>query len=84
VSNVLPMLEFVGAKMLRVEEVIGDQLEAEGRVLAEKVVEHVLASFRSRDPTISLDLMALKPIAETEEVATGSVQEAAKIMAAQF
>jgi hypothetical protein len=47
VSNVLPMLESAGAKMLRLEEVIGDQLEAEGCVLAKKVAEHVLTCFLS-------------------------------------
>jgi hypothetical protein len=33
-SQVLPMLDSVGAKILTLEEVIGDQLEAEGSVLA--------------------------------------------------
>jgi hypothetical protein len=69
VSNVLPTLESTGAKMLRLEEVVVDQLEAEGRILAEKVAEHVLTCFRSRDPIISLDPGALWPIVETEEAA---------------
>jgi hypothetical protein len=30
----LPLLDSVGAKMSRLEEVIGDQLEVEGQVLA--------------------------------------------------
>jgi hypothetical protein len=47
VSNVLPVLESAGAKMLRLEEIVGDQLEAEGCVLAEKVAEHVLTCFWS-------------------------------------
>jgi hypothetical protein len=34
VSVTLPLLDSAGAKMLNLEEVIGDQLEAEGRVLA--------------------------------------------------
>jgi hypothetical protein len=34
VSVTLPLLDSTGAKMLNLEEVIGDQLEAEGRVLA--------------------------------------------------
>jgi hypothetical protein len=70
VSNVLPVLESTGAKMLT--------LEAEGRILADKVVEHVLTCFQSRDP------MVLRPVIETEEAAKGSIQEAAKIVAAQF
>jgi hypothetical protein len=78
VSNVLPVLESTGAKMLMLEEAIDDQLEAEGRIPADKVVEHVLTCFQSRDP------MVLRPVIETEEAAKGSIQEAAKIVAAQF
>jgi hypothetical protein len=47
VSTVLPLLDSAGAKMLKLEEVIYDQLEAEGHVLAEKVAEHVLMCFQS-------------------------------------
>jgi hypothetical protein len=38
VSAVLPLLDSTGAKMLKLEEVIGVQLEAEGRTLAEYVL----------------------------------------------
>jgi hypothetical protein len=41
--------------MMRLEEVIGDQIEVEGCILAEKVAEHVLMCFWSRDPIVSLD-----------------------------
>jgi hypothetical protein len=70
--------------MLRLEEVVEDQLEAEGRVLAEKVVEDVLTCFWSWDPIISLDLVELGPVIETEEADRGSIQEATKIVAARF
>jgi hypothetical protein len=73
VSNVLPVLESAGAKMLRLEEVVGDQPEVVGRVLAKKVAEHVLMCFRSWDLIISLDLVALRPVVEIEEVTRGSV-----------
>jgi hypothetical protein len=55
VSTVLPMLESTGAKMQSLEEVAGEQLEAEGRTLVEKVAEHVLTCFLSRDPNMSLE-----------------------------
>jgi hypothetical protein len=45
----LPLLDTAGAKMLKLEEVIGDQLELEGRALSEMVVKHVLTCFHSRD-----------------------------------
>jgi hypothetical protein len=47
VSTVFPMLDSMGAKMLRLEEVIREQLEAEGCVLVENVAEHVLMCFWS-------------------------------------
>jgi hypothetical protein len=59
--------------MLRLEEVIGDQLEAEGRILAGKVVEHVLTCFRDQDLVVSLDPVVLGPVTEIEEAGRGSV-----------
>jgi hypothetical protein len=53
VSTMLPMLDSMGAKMLTLEEVVGELLEGEGHVLAEEVVKHVLTCFGNRDPDIS-------------------------------
>jgi predicted type IV restriction endonuclease len=47
VNIVFPLLASVGLKMLKPDEVIGSQLEAEGRVLAEVVAAHVLMRFWS-------------------------------------
>jgi hypothetical protein len=47
VSATLPLLDSVGAKMLKLEEVIGGQLEVEGRALAKAEAEYVLTCFRS-------------------------------------
>jgi hypothetical protein len=52
---VLLLLDLAGAKISRLEEAFGDQLEAEGRILAQAVVEHVVLCFHSRDPHISLE-----------------------------
>jgi predicted type IV restriction endonuclease len=46
-SVVLPLLGSTGAKILKLEEVIGEQMEAEGRALAEAMAEHVLRCFWS-------------------------------------
>jgi hypothetical protein len=54
VGAVLPLLDSAGVKMSRLEEVVGARLEAEGRVLAQAMVEHMMMCFRSRDPQISL------------------------------
>jgi hypothetical protein len=50
VNITLPLLDSARAKMLRLDEVSGDQLEAEGRALAKVVVEYVLTCFQSWDP----------------------------------
>jgi hypothetical protein len=76
------LLGFIGVKMLKLDEVVCDQLEAEGRVLVEKVAEHMLMCFQSRDPVVSLDPVILRPVARTEDAANSGVQEAAKVVAA--
>jgi hypothetical protein len=83
-SQVLPTLDSAGAKILTLEEVIGDQLEVEGRVLAEKVAEHVLTCFRSWDPNTLLKPVMQGPVAEMGEAARSSVQDTTKIVAAWF
>jgi hypothetical protein len=45
VGAVLPLLDSLGAKMSRLEEVVGGQLEAEGHVLVQVVAKHVLLCF---------------------------------------
>jgi hypothetical protein len=50
VSNVLPVLDSMGARMLTLEEVVNEQLEVKCHILAEKVAEHVLTCFWSWDP----------------------------------
>jgi hypothetical protein len=39
--------------MLELEDVVANRLEAEGCLLAEVVVEHVLLCLRSQDPQVS-------------------------------
>jgi hypothetical protein len=73
VRTALPLLDSIGAKMLKLEEVIGGQLEAEGRALAEAMVEHVLTCFQSQDPQTSLEPVAQGLTAETEETARADV-----------
>jgi hypothetical protein len=73
VSTALPLLDSTGAKMLKLEEVICNQLEAEGHVLAKKVAKHMLTCFRSPDPIVYLDLVVLGPVAGTEEATSGGV-----------
>jgi hypothetical protein len=59
--------------MLKLEEVVGGQLEAEGCAMVETVAEHVLICFRSQDLRFSLETVAQGPIVETEEGARASI-----------
>jgi hypothetical protein len=81
---VLPLLDSMGAKMMKLEGIVCDQLEAEGRTLVEQVTEHMLTCFWSRDPTVSLDSVMLGLIIGTEDATSSGVQEAAKAVAARF
>jgi hypothetical protein len=57
-----PLLDSAGgAKMLELEDVVANQLEAEGRLLAEAVAEHVLLCLRSQDPQVSLEPVVQGP-----------------------
>jgi hypothetical protein len=47
VSAELLLLDSTGAKMSELKDVVASRLEAEGHILAEAVVEHVLLCFRS-------------------------------------
>jgi hypothetical protein len=84
VSIALPLLDSIGAKMLKLEEVIGEQLEAEDHALAETVAEHVLTCFQSRDLLASLEPIVQGPVVEMEETARASVQNTTKLVAARF
>jgi hypothetical protein len=84
VGATLPLPDSAGAKMLKLEEVISGQLEAEGRVLAKAVAEYVLTCFWSRDPQISLEPVVQGPITETTEAAHADVEDTVKLVAELF
>jgi hypothetical protein len=50
VSTMLPLLDSIGTKMLKLEEVVGGQLEVDGGSLAKAVAEYVLHASRARTP----------------------------------
>jgi hypothetical protein len=81
VSAALPLLDSVGAKMLKLEEVGGGELEVEGRTLAKAVAEYVLTCFWSRDPQISLELVVQGPIMEMTDATHAGVKDTVKLIA---
>jgi hypothetical protein len=84
VSVELPLLDSVGAKMLELEDVIANRLEAKGRILAEAVTKHVLLCLRSQDPQVSLEPLVQGPAEQIPEAAHVSVREAAKVVVERF
>jgi hypothetical protein len=55
VSAELPLLDYGGAKMLELEDVVTNRLEVEGRILVEAVVKYVLLCLHSQDPQVFLE-----------------------------
>jgi hypothetical protein len=84
VSAELPLLDSTGAKMSKLEDVVTSRLEAEGRILAEVVAEHVLLCFRSQDPQVSLEPVVQGPAEKVQEAAQVDVRETAKLVAERF
>jgi hypothetical protein len=84
VSAELPLLDSACTKMLELEDVITNRLEAEGHILAEAVVEHVLLCLRSQDPQVSLEPVVQGLAEQILEAAHVDVREAAKIIAERF
>jgi hypothetical protein len=84
VNSVLPLLNSAGAKIQKLEEVIGGQLEVEGRALAEAVWSMCWHASRAGTPQLSLEPVAQGPVMKTEEATWASVQETVKLVAARF
>jgi hypothetical protein len=84
VSVELPLLDSAGAKMLELEDVITNRLEAEGRILAETVAKHVLLCLHSQDLQVSLESGVQGPAEQILEAAQVGVREAVKVVAERF
>jgi hypothetical protein len=84
VNAELPLLDFVGVKMSELEDVINNRLEAEGHILVEAVVEHVLMCFHSQDPQVFLESVVQGPDKEVPEAAQIGVRETVKLIAERF
>jgi hypothetical protein len=81
VSIELPLLDSTGVKMSEREDVIDSRLEAEGRILAEAVAEHVLLCFHGQDPQVSLEPVVQGHTEEVQEAAQVDVWETVKLVA---
>ena len=83
-ASIVDALPVLDAAAVRLDEVVGARLEAEGRALRQLVAEDVLTCFRSHIPDLSLAPVVEGPVAEVEDLARESVQEVVEIIAPRF
>ena len=84
ISDAIQVLDSAADHLLRLDQILGARLEAEGSKLYRAVVDYILTCFRSHDPAISLAPVIDGPVAATEDAARGSVQDAMEMVAARF
>jgi hypothetical protein len=84
ISNALSMLDSAADCLRHLDQILGACLEAEGSRLCRAVIEYILTCFRSHDPAISLGPVITGPVADTEDAARGSVQDAVDVVAQHF
>ena len=76
--------EFTRLRLAGLPAVVKNAVTREGRALAGVVAEHVLASYRSRDPSFPLEPAKLGIAPEGEAAARAAVREVAKEIAEEF
>jgi hypothetical protein len=84
ISDALRVLDSAADCLRRLDQILGARLEAEGSSLCRTVTEYILTCFRSHDPAISLEPMIAGSVADTEDAARGSVQDAVDAVAKRF
>ena len=84
IADALPVLNSASDRLLCLEPILANQLEAEGRELIRMVAEHILTCLWSHDPAISLAPMVDGPMAETEASAREGVRDVVDFVAAYF
>jgi hypothetical protein len=84
ISDALPVLDSAADRLRCLDQILGTCLEAEGSRLCQAVIEYVLTCFRSHDSAISLGPVIAGLVADTEDAARGSVQDAVDAVAKRF
>jgi hypothetical protein len=84
ISDALPVLDSATDRLRCLDQILGARLEAEDSRLYRVVIEYILTCFRSHDPTISLGPVIAGPVADTEDAARESVQDAVDVVAKRF
>jgi hypothetical protein len=84
ISDTLPVLDSAADRLRRLDQILGARLEVEGSRLCRVVIEYILTCFWSHDPAISLGPVIAGPVADAEDAAWGSVQDAVDVVAKRF
>ena len=84
IADALPVLSSASDRLRRLESVLADQLEVEGRELIRMVAEHILTCLRSHDPAISLAPVLNGLVAETEASAREGMRDVVDFVATYF
>jgi hypothetical protein len=84
ISDALPVLDSAADRLRCLDQILGARLEAEGSRLYREVIEYILTCFRNHDPAISLEPVISGPVADTEDAARGSVQDAVDVVVERF
>ena len=84
IFDALSVLDSAVVRLRRLDQILGARLEAEGSRLCWAVIEYIVTCFWSHDPTFSLGPVIAGPVANTEDAARGSVQDAVDMVAKRF
>jgi hypothetical protein len=76
ISDALPILDSTADRLRRLDQILGARLEAEGSRLCQAAIEYVLTCFQSHDLAVSLGPVIAGLVADTEDAARESVQDA--------
>jgi hypothetical protein len=84
IFDALPVLDSATDRLRCLDQILGARLEAEGSRLYRVVIEYILTCFRSHDLAISFGPVIAGLVADTEDAARGSVQDAVDVVAKRF
>jgi hypothetical protein len=84
ISDTLLVLDSAADRLRRLDQILGACLEAEGSRLCRAVIEYILTCFQSHNPAISLGPVIIGLVADIEDAARGSVQDAIDVVAKRF
>jgi hypothetical protein len=84
ISDALPILDSSADRLRRLDQILGARLEVEGSTLCRSAIEYVLTCLQSHNSAVSLGPVIAGPVADTEDAARESVQDAVDVVVGRF